>query len=248
MPCLRVKVLHGQRKAKLLSEHFFTSDKALAAALAASVAERLSEALAVRSKAGLVVSGGRTPADFLTALSEHQLNWSAVSVLPTDDRWVGSNHADSNEAMIRRHLLRNAAAATALHGLVDASLSPEPEGERHANAVLKNIPTPFDIVVLGMGDDGHTASLFPQAPQLAAALDMHSGHGCMILDPVTAPHRRISLTLPALLQSRQINILIRGDNKLNVYRRALSSGSTLELPISFILHQKQVPVHVYWSP
>ncbi len=231
-----------------MSEHFFASDQALAAGLAAAVAGQLSEALAARSKASLVVSGGRTPADFLSALSEHPLDWSAVSVAPTDDRWVGIHHADSNEAMLRRQLLRGAAAKASLHGLCDDALPPEPDGERHAEAVLKNFPMPLDVVVLGMGDDGHTASLFPEAPQLAQALDLHSGRRCMMIDPVTAPHRRISLTLPALLQSLQIKLLIRGDSKLTVYRRALSSGPTMEMPISFILHQQQVPVHVYWSP
>ncbi|MES2490195.1 MAG: 6-phosphogluconolactonase [Pseudomonadota bacterium] len=232
----------------MLSEHFFNSGQELASALASATAARLREALTARSKASLVVSGGRTPADFLGALSAHELDWSAVSVLPTDDRWVDIHHADSNEAMIRRQLLRNAATTAVLHGLSDAALDPEPEGERHAEAMLKNLSMPFDVVVLGMGDDGHTASLFPQAPQLAKALDLNSGRRCMILDPMTAPHRRISLTLPALLQSRQIDILIRGDSKLNVYRRALSAGPTMEMPISFILDQKQVPVHVYWSP
>ena len=232
----------------MLSEHFFTSDQELAAALAAATATKLREALAARSKASLVVSGGRTPADFLNALSAHELDWSAVRVLPTDDRWVDVSHADNNEAMIRRHLLQGAAATAVLDGLADAALTPVPDGERHAEAVLKKLPAPLDVVVLGMGDDGHTASLFPQAPQLAQALDLNSGRSCMILDPVTAPHRRISLTLPALLQSRQIDILIRGDSKLNVYRRALSAGPTVEMPISFILHQKQVPVNVYWSP
>lgn len=230
------------------SEHFFASGQALAAGLATAVAENLNEALAARSSASLVVSGGRTPADFLSALSGHPLNWPAVSVVPTDDRWVSIHHADSNEAMLRRHLLRGAAAKANLHGLCDDSLPPEPEGEQHAEAVLKSLPMPWDVVVLGMGDDGHTASLFPQAPQLARALDLNSGRRCMMIDPVTAPHRRISLTLPALLQSRQITLLIRGDSKLAVYRRALASGPTMEMPISFILHQQQVPVHVYWSP
>ncbi len=106
---------------------------------------------------------------------------------------------------------------------------------------------PFDVVILGMGDDGHTASLFPGATNLFPALDMKSGHLCMGMTPLTAPLDRITLTLPALLNSRQIFLHLVGEGKRAVYQQAQEGDDVNEMPVRSVLHQNKTPVDVFWS-
>ena len=105
----------------------------------------------------------------------------------------------------------------------------------------------FTVVILGMGDDGHTASLFPGAAALAAGLDLDSGRSCIAVTPTEAPHERISMTLPRLLNTESLIIHISGENKQNVLDQALAGGNVEELPIRSVLQQTQVPVTVYWA-
>ena len=226
-------------------EHRFDSTDSLAQALATSVAADLSAASHARGRASLVVSGGRTPAPFLAALSRHALEWAQVWVTLADERWVGEDHPDSNAALVREHLLQNRAAQANFVPLKNPAATPT-QGETACAEALKTMPRPFDVVLLGMGDDGHTASLFPQAPQLAEALALDSGKLCLGMDPVTAPHPRMTLTLPALLASRRIVVLFSGSGKWAVYQQALQPGPVAALPIRCVLRQTQVPVEVYY--
>ena len=230
----------------MANEFHFDNSGTLATALAESVASGLRAAIAARGRASLVVSGGRTPGPFQMALSGHELDWAKVWVTLADERWVDTDHADSNEALVRRYLLRERAIDARLVGLKNAAATPF-LGEAECESSLAALPLPFDVVLLGMGDDGHTASFFPRAPQLAKALDMDSGRLCIGVDPVTAPHARMSLTLPALLASRRIVILFNGAAKYDVYRRALQAGPVEALPIRSVLNQHKVSVDVYWS-
>ncbi|MCF6186211.1 MAG: 6-phosphogluconolactonase [Desulfobulbaceae bacterium] len=107
---------------------------------------------------------------------------------------------------------------------------------------------PIDALILGMGGDGHTASLFPGAEKLAAATDMNSGEICMGIAPLTAPHERMTLTLPAILDTRQIVLHITGSEKQDVLKKAMGEGPPEEMPIRFILRQQRTPVAVYWAP
>lgn len=229
------------------NEFEFDGAEALATALADSVAGSLRSAIAERGQATLVVGGGRTPARFFAALSARVLDWPAVWVSLTDERWVDSDHADSNEALARRHLLRNQAAPARWVGLKNTAATPF-EGEIECELAITALPRPFDVVVLGMGDDGHTASWFPRAPQLAQALDIDSRRLCIGIAPLSAPHPRITLTLSALLASRRIVIMFTGAGKHEVYRRALRPGAVEALPIRAVLRQTRAPVDVYCSP
>src|SRR6185312_2483967 len=107
---------------------------------------------------------------------------------------------------------------------------------------------PFDVTLLGMGDDGHTASLFPGSPGIREALDPTAPAGCVATWSPRAPHARVSLNLSALLESRHISILILGGEKLAVHRRACSAGPVEEMPVRGILRQAGVPVEVLWAP
>ena len=231
----------------MITDIKFKDAEVLMVALADNIAAELRTALETRGKASLVVSGGRTPSPFFSELSRKHLDWNNVGVTLADERWVASDHPDSNEATVRRSLLQHDAARAKFVALKNAAPDPE-QGEAACETALGALPLPFDVVVLGMGDDGHTASLFPQAPQLAAALDMNSGKRCIGIDPVTAPHARMSLTLPALLASRRIAVLMTGTGKWDVYQKARQPGPVEAFPIRSILHQTQVPVDVYWCP
>jgi 6-phosphogluconolactonase len=221
--------------------------EAQAATLAAAIAADLAAALTRRAAASLVVSGGRTPAAMLAQLATQRLDWSRVFITLADERWVPPDDAASNEAMVRATLLRDGAAAARFIGLKNDAPSPAAGAARAWNA-LDVLARPIDVVVLGMGDDGHTASLFPDSPELAAGLDAHAVPGCLAVHPPGAPHARLSLNLAALLQSRRICLQISGARKWQVYQRARSGGRAEELPIRAILRQEAVPVDVYWCP
>jgi len=221
-------------------------DAALAAHASARVARALAEGVRARGAASLAVPGGRTPASFLSALGREPLTWARVVVTLTDERWVDPGAVDSNERLVRRHLLRGPAGAARFVGLKNDAPTAS-VGEATCEAALATVPQPFDVVVLGMGADGHTASLFPQAPQLRDALDLRSTRRCIAIDPPAASHARMSLTLRSLLASRRIVILIAGAAKRDVLRAAMLPGPVETLPIRGILHQPLVPVEVCWS-
>ena len=122
--------------------------------------QALSAGISERGQALFAVPGGRTPAAFLSHLSRASLPWDRIVVTLTDERWVGTDNPDSNEAMVRRHLLVGPAAKMRLVSLYSAAPTPE-AGLNDVDRSLSTYADPFDLVVLGMGDDGHIASLFP---------------------------------------------------------------------------------------
>ncbi len=219
---------------------------ASAAALAAAVAGQLRAGLAARGTASLVVSGGRSPVPFFAALRIMTLDWSRVWITLADERWVAADAPDSNERLLREHLLRDAAAAARFVPLKSAFASVE-AGLAASSAALAAIPRPYDVIVLGMGEDGHTASLFPGTSGLPAALAMDDPTLLAAITPLSAPHPRISLRLPALLAARAIHLPITGPAKLAVYRQALATTEPARLPIAFVLQQTTVPVCIWLS-
>jgi 6-phosphogluconolactonase len=227
--------------------HHCDTSQALAERFAAEVADRLSAALAMRDRASLVVSGGKSPIPFFQCLARSTLPWHRVWITLADERWVDPASADSNERTVRDHLLQGPAAAANFVSLKYEAATPEASlGE--CRAVLAAMPRPFDLVVLGMGEDGHTASLFPGAEGLSSMLDAGAEPAPVTVTPLLAPHRRISLNLAALLDARAIAIAIQGSAKRAVLERALQEPSPLELPIAAVLHQSRVPVEVYLAP
>jgi 6-phosphogluconolactonase len=225
----------------------FKDSATLVAVLAGQVADLLRAAIKERGRASLVVSGGSTPVPFFAALSELVLNWKQVTITLADERWVDPTDADSNEHLVRLHLLQNRAAAAHFVGLKTGAATAV-QGEEECADRLALLPRPFDVLILGMGNDGHTASLFPQASRLNEALAMDSGRLCMGITPPVAPHERMTLTLPALLESRQIILHLVGLGKREVYERAMAKGPVAEMPIRAVLGQSTTPVTVFWAP
>jgi 6-phosphogluconolactonase len=227
-------------------EQYADSD-AVARALAVDIAARLKRSLAGHGHASLLVSGGHSPAQLFDALSTQELDWSRVSVALADERWVDPGEVGSNEWLVRGRLLREKAAAAQFTGLKNSASTPLLGAGAAWDAIAK-VPRPFDVTVLGMGDDGHTASLIPGSPKLREALDPSAPPACVAMRSRTAPHERLSLNLSALLGSAHISVLILGEQKLRIYRTACSGRSVEEMPIRGILHQERVPVEVTWAP
>jgi len=225
----------------------FKDSATLVAVLAGQVADLLRAAIKERGRASLVVSGGSTPVPFFAALSELALDWEKGVITLADERWVDPVDADSNEHLVRLHLLQNRAAAAHFVGLKTGAATPV-QGENECADRLALLPRPFDVLILGMGNDGHTASLFPKASRLNEALAMDSGKLCMGITPPVAPHERMTLTLPALLHSRQIILHLVGLGKREVYERAMAKGPVAEMPIRSVLGQTTTPVTVFWAP
>jgi 6-phosphogluconolactonase len=205
-----------------------------ALSLAGELERLLSVALKQQEEAALIVSGGSSPIGLFHALRERNLPWDRIWIVPSDERVVPANHPDRNETMIRQSLMRSRAAAAGLVSLISSGpLSPPLFG-------------PFEAAVLGMGEDGHTASLFPGSPDLEAALA--SEHMTYRLQVPQLDARRVSLTPAAILKSKQLFLLFFGDGKRQVFERALAGGDVAEYPVRFVLQQDRVPVRVYWAP
>lgn len=228
--------------AKLLE---FADAGTAAAALAQHVAAHLKADLAKQERAVLVVSGGRSPIPFFHALAAQPLEWARLVVTLADERWVPPDHADSNEALVRRHLLTGRAAAARLVPLWSEVATPE-AGAQALAPLLAALPRPFSQVVLGMGEDGHVASLFPDAPELAEGLQ--TAAPALAVHPGKASHPRLSLSLRTLLQARDIALLVAGEAKARLLAEALGSGPVAELPVRAVLRQTAVPVSVFWAP
>lgn len=224
----------------------FVDSTQLDDALVTEVASLLNADIKRYGRAILVVSGGRTPAGFFQLLSRQPLNWHQVTVTLADERWVNAEHDDSNEKLVRETLLVNHASAADFIALRNPAATAT-TGEALASQTLARLDK-FTVVILGMGDDGHTASLFPGADDLQRGLDMTSGLACVALTPLHAAHPRISLTLPRLLNSRRIILHITGATKLKVMHSALTGDNELALPVRAILQQQQTPVAIYAAP
>ncbi|MBA4286172.1 MAG: 6-phosphogluconolactonase [Xanthomonadaceae bacterium] len=227
-----------------LTEHRFTSNEAATAALAEAILGRLSAAIAERGVASLIVSGGKSPVPLFARLRVAALDWSKVWITLADERWVEPTSPDSNERLLLEHLLRDAAAAARFVPLKSAS-GQVADGLVASSAALAAIPRPFDVVVLGMGEDGHTASLFPGTEGLAAALAPDNPAALAAITPLTAPHPRITLTLAALLDARCVMLPLAGATKLAVYRRARVEPDPLAWPISAVLTQTRTAVEIW---
>lgn len=223
--------------------HLFAKADILVQQLTARIGKALGDAIAERGKASLVVSGGRTPAPLFDALSRLPIPWHRVWITLADERWVPADHAESNELLVRRTLLQHAAQEAHMVGLVTSHPTPQ-EAVPTIIERLREVPRPFDVVILGLGLDGHTASLFPSSAELATALD-DDAPLCLAVQPPNAPHGRISLTARALRHSRWRLLHLTGPSKWWVLRRAMAPGPAAELPVRSLL---RAGLDIYWSP
>lgn len=195
-------------------------------------------------RASIVVSGGSTPGECFDALSREQLPWSDITVVPSDERWVPDTHKDSNQRLIHERLLQHRASAAQVLPLFRKGLAPS-DAVRAIDADLQHQGLPFACVLLGMGEDGHFASLFPDFDGLDQALNPERAELSVPVKTSASPHQRISLTLSALQQTSQTVLLIFGLPKRRVFEAALNGETSY--PVQKLLANLSGPLTVVWA-
>lgn len=225
---------------------FETGDD-LAEALAGRVAGALATAVERDGSASLAVSGGSTPRAFFLALSRQAIAWNKVTVTLVDERFVPSSHERSNHRLVATLLLQNEAAFAEFVPLFAGGVG-APEAARQAAETIAAIKQPFDVVILGMGTDGHTASWFPESDQLDAATDPAMRETVLAIDAPGAGETRLTLTLPVIAKAGLCILHIEGDGKKDVLDRALQPGPVSALPIRAALRKSGNPLQIYWAP
>jgi len=225
--------------------HHFENSDALAKTLAQTIADNLRDAIETRGGATLLVSGGNTPKALFEALRKMKLAWEKVTVGLCDERWVDPAHADSNELLVKETLLQEEAKRAGFSGLYIDGVSAV-DAERMCSEKVEAELMPIDVLVLGMGGDAHTASLFPNNSRLEEGLDLDNPSNCIAIKPDTAPHWRMSLTRRAILSAAHLYLHFEGEPKRAVYEEAMSGEDSLAMPIRSILKQNQKELEVYY--
>ena len=227
----------------------FADEHAHSLALSQALQASLQDLLARQARVVLALSGGQSPRAMMALLSQANLDWSRVTVQWVDERLLTRHHPDSNSELIEQALLQHEAAQAQWRNVLplvdgEARVLDATEQQTVLQAALAAYQTP-DIVVLGMGLDGHTASLFADAPQFAAAMDRHQAQPLMVLEPPSAPYARISMTLAAILQAQMLYIAAYGAEKQALLKKAVLTEDR-QWPIAWVLQGAQdVPVHVF---
>jgi 6-phosphogluconolactonase len=214
-------------------ERMFDSRGSLASALASDVANALAGAISRNGKAVLAVSGGRTPQLFLDTLSDIDIKWNRVTVTLVDERMVDESDERSNARFVREHLMKNRAAKAVFVPLYKCEEAKDVDS--------------FDVAVLGMGLDGHTASYFPGAEKLAAAIDEKATERIVALTAPGAPEPRLTFTLPDILNADLVCLHLEGRGKLDAFRKAQGEGPVEDMPIRAVLRARK-PITLYWCP
>lgn len=202
---------------------------------AEKVTQYLKAAIANKGKASCILPGGSSPIKMMQHLSESTLSWKDVTIMPSDERLVPLDHPSNNAGQIQRCLMQNQACNTQLIPLVS---DPVQQQQGFSEQQASQFSWPSDVTVLGMGEDGHTASLFPTTPIVNHAL-------CQLAEAPVAPHQRVSLTQQALLQSKQVVLLVTSEKKRHVYEAARKAPDPQQWPISFLWNQDTTSVAVW---
>lgn len=226
--------------------HSFQTQESLVEALSHSIMIDLQEAIEERGKASLIVSGGSTPKPLFQKLSTLSLDWEKVSVGLCDERWIPSWDEASNEHLVKTTLLQDKASKATFVGMYEEACEAE-EAEQLCSQKIKEKLFPFDVLILGMGTDAHTASLFPHNVKLEQAFDLESEALCIAIEPTTAPYMRMSLTRKALLSAEHLYLHFEGKEKQAVYAEVLAGDDSYAMPIRSIVNQYDKQIKVYYA-
>lgn len=223
----------------------FSEQKVLIEFLSRSILTNLKKAIHKKGKASLLVSGGNTPKPLFERLSKAVFPWDKVSVGLCDERWVDPSQEESNEYFVKKYLLQNEAAKANFVGMYDEN-SDIDSAQTGCSHKMQEMLFPFDVIILGMGRDAHTASLFPENIKLEEALDLKNKNLCIAIEPVTAPFLRMSLTLHAILSAKNIYLHFEGNEKVAVYKEAISGEDVYMMPIRSVLNQDIKEIEVFY--
>ena len=222
----------------------FEDKEQLAAALAETVAANLKAGIAARGVASMAVSGGGTPGRFFQVLAQRaDVPWDKVTVTLVDERWVDETSDRSNARLVKANLLQGRAAIAKFVPLYTGEGTPDAAKSSAAQAA---VPQPLDVALLGMGNDGHTASFFPGGDTLNEALTAE-GPVVAIRAP-GAGEPRVTLTLKRLLAARALYLHIEGEEKVETLRKAEAEGPIEAMPVRAILRETQTPLTIFWCP
>lgn len=227
--------------------HEFPDAAALATALADEVAARLAAAIEERGSASIAVSGGSTPKRFFETLSTRAIDWSKVTVTLVDERFVPADNPRSNHLLVATHLLKDKAAAANFIPLYYDCSSIE-EAAKRATEKAAGIGNPFDVAILGMGSDGHTASFFPYGNNLKQALDLAGPRGVLTMQADGAGEERLTFSFASLSDARFLALHIEGQGKKDVLEKAEAGSDETEMPIRAVLNRAASPLQIYWAP
>lgn len=205
------------------------------------IADKLQAGINTNGSATLLVSGGNTPKPMFLMLSNKDIEWNKVNIALVDDRWVELSDAASNEAMVNNALLINKASVANFVGMKTEHKNAFDAVSEVSNK-FNDFKRPFDVVILGMGEDGHTASIFPCCAQLDEALT--TDKDIMATEPTTAPHQRMTFTKSALLNSKQLYLHLVGESKEAVLLNVAAGDDEKQAPIRAFLNQSNVPMSV----
>lgn len=231
----------------MIERRDFADRAELAKALADAVADNLRTGLAERGEASIAVSGGSTPAKFFAQLGKKKdIDWDNVTVTLVDERWVPETSDRSNAGLVNEKMLQGPAATAKFVPLYTGSDEPDAAGIKKTIANVAGVPSPFDAVILGMGNDGHTASFFPGGDTLDAALTGTAD--ALAIRAPGAGEPRVTLSLLRLLKTRALYLHIEGEEKAETLKRALEPGPVAEMPVRAVLRQEAVPLTIVWSP
>lgn len=233
-----------------ITEQFFDSKQAMTEALAALLENEISNAIQTSGQAVLAVSGGSSPKAAYEYLSNVDLGWENITVAMVDERWVDVSHDKSNEAFLHSTLLQNKAKVAKFIGMKN-SHSSALLGQSDVEQAYRAIGRPFDVTILGMGPDGHTASLFPHANGLENALstqELTAAINAIESEVTGAITERMSLSLAGIAASKHAVLLISGEDKKAVYEAAKSDGEVADMPLRAVLNHPDLNLTVFWAP
>jgi 6-phosphogluconolactonase len=224
----------------------FVSREALDTQLSVQVASILAEAIRLTGKASIAVSGGSTPKGFFKALSQVDLPWEKITVTLADERWVNIDSDASNTQLVHENLLQNKAKKAKFFHLKQGEVLSD-ETLDDLNLAAKTALLPLDVLILGMGEDGHTASLFPCSDEITSALDINNSNALMAVVPKTAPHTRITFSFASLMASKHTFLHLSGKAKKDVLEKALAANDKFVMPIRAFLQHPDINTQVYWA-
>ncbi|WNC70470.1 6-phosphogluconolactonase [Thalassotalea psychrophila] len=229
----------------MIINNTFKSRSQLDRKFAQRIAKQLTTAISDKGYASIAFSGGSTPKGLFNELSNKNIDWSNVTITLVDDRWVDTASKDSNDRLLRENLLQNYAAKATFFSLKQA--------ENLSEQYLANITeqasrfTPLDVVILGMGEDGHTASIFPCSAQVHQGLDELADPALIKVVPTTAPYERVTFNYAAIIQASHLYLHVVGQSKQDVISQALADDDATAMPIRAFLQNKDKTCNIFWA-